>query len=129
VSHENVELVQQGIDAWNRRDVESLAALAGPGTEVVRVLEAEPLRGPDAIRRWAADSFEAWTVARCSDVDLRDLGDDVCVLGSVHVRGRMSGAVFDSPVGAIASFTEGQFTRLRLFASHDQALKAVGLEE
>jgi hypothetical protein len=50
---------------------ESLAALASPDAEVIRALEAEPLRGPQAIRRWAADSFEAFTATRCSDIDVR----------------------------------------------------------
>ncbi|QGN59225.1 ester cyclase [Nostocoides sp. HKS02] len=47
-------------EAWNRRDFDTLASLAGPDTEIVLVGSGETLRGPEGARKYGtmwADAF------------------------------------------------------------------------
>ena len=86
MSQENVELVYQGFDAWNRRDLD--AALAGSHPDV----EATPVRGPAAttyrghegIRQFWSDIFGTFPDFSTEVVEARDLGD--FVVGSSHSR-------------------------------------------
>jgi ketosteroid isomerase-like protein len=129
MSQDNVEIVRRGIEAWNRRDVDGFVALVGPDTEVVPVIEAGPLRGPDAIRGWLRENFETMAEFRTEVGEVRDLDDKVVVLGSVHTRGHASGVELDSPIGFVASFQAGRVIRLEVFVDPAKALEAAGLSE
>jgi ketosteroid isomerase-like protein len=125
----NIEIVRRGIDAFNRRDVEDMVGLAGPDTEVIRVLESEPVRGPSAFRRWLADNFETTSEQRVELQDIRLVGDDVVLLCWLSLTGRASGVALEGPVGIVVAFRDGAVRSLRLFGGHSEALNAVGLEE
>ena len=60
MSQENVELLYEANDAFNRRDLDAVLALADSEVEFFpRILELEgggPYRGHDGIRRW----WESW---------------------------------------------------------------------
>jgi ketosteroid isomerase-like protein len=126
---QNIEIVRRGIDAFNRRDVEGMVGLAGPNTEIIRVLESEPVRGPRAFRRWLADNFETMSEQRVELQDIRSVGDEVVLLCWVYFKGRASGVALDGPVGMVVAFAEGAVRSLRLFGGHRDALDAVGLAE
>jgi ketosteroid isomerase-like protein len=126
---QTVEIVRRGIDAFNRRDVEGMVGLAGPDTEVIRVLESESVRGPGAFRRWLADNFETMSEQRVELQDIRPVGDQVVLLCWMSLTGRASGVALEGPVGMIVAFEDGAVRSLRLFGGHSEALNAVGLEE
>src|SRR5581483_2932112 len=125
MSEENLEIVRRGIEAWNARDVEAFVDLVGPDTEVVPVIAA-PVHGLDAIRGWLRENFEMMDEFHADAGELRDLGDDVLVLGTVHARGQASGVEVDSPFGVVASFRAGRMARLEVFVDHGKALEAAG---
>jgi ketosteroid isomerase-like protein len=85
VSEENVGLVAEGIDAYNRGDLDGLLNTYAPDVECVtdaRALTA-PMRGRDAVRAWLEDlaaSFEEGTV-RWTTLELFEVDDGRVVHG------------------------------------------------
>ena len=62
--------------------------------------------------------------------ELRDLGDDrVVLLGGFRWRGPSSRIGVESPSGYVVTVRDGKIVRAEDYLSHEEALKAVGLEE
>jgi SnoaL-like domain len=130
VSHENVEIVRKGNDAFRRGDWDALAAN----------LDAHVLLRTDA--RWpeqyiygleAAMAFyrSAWESIG-PDVrieEIVDLGDRVLVRLCWIVSGQHSGAEGELRWTEIVTYREGHTILNEFFFEHAHALKAVGLEE
>ena len=133
MSEENVELFYEANDAFNRRDLDALLALADPDIEwFPRIAELEggrPYRGHDGVRHW----WESW-LAVAPDFsgeveEVRDLGD--VTVGRVHLRGHggASGAILEQTVWQFTEWREKKCVRYRTFASEAEALEAAGLSE
>ena len=61
--------------------------------------------------------------------DIRDLGDQVLVLGTLRLNGRESGVQVENPLAIVARVREGLITYLKDYADRDQPLEAAGLSE
>ena len=131
MSQENVELVYQGFDAWNRRDLD--AALAGSHPDV----EATPVRGPAAttyrghegIRQFWSDIFGTFPDFSTEVVEARDLGD--FVVGIVRIRGQGTGSEVSSEqtVWYASEWRDGKLLWYCAYESETDALEATGLRE
>jgi ketosteroid isomerase-like protein len=131
MSRENVELMRQGIDAFNRRDFDAVLRAMDPAVELEHRLAALEGRfvGHDGVRRWLEDlvgAFDAWSIA-CPDI--RDLGDHVLALGQFVATGKESGAEATLPFTVLARVERGRVTRFTDFGDRDRALEAAGLSE
>jgi hypothetical protein len=74
---ENVELGYRGIDAFNRRDLDALLALADDdieGTPALASIEGH-YHGHAGIRRWWESLFSGLPDFTSEVVEVRDLGD------------------------------------------------------
>ena len=86
MSRENVELVRQGIEAWNRGDLDAFLELAHPNSEwvpaVAQLVEGEDAvyRGTSGLRRFWEDWHGGIFDFQFREADIRDLGDTVLVL-------------------------------------------------
>jgi ketosteroid isomerase-like protein len=128
------ELVRQGVDTYNRRDVDAAVLLWDPECEWLPFLTAGVegeggYRGHDGIRRWFQDTDEMFSEIEWRVDDVRDLGDDrVLMLGNIRARGRASGAEVSSAIGQLFELREGRLLRGRAYQSHEQALSAAEVE-
>ena len=77
MSQENVELVYQAYDAFNRRDMCAYLALADADVEVGSRLAAMEggYHGHEGIRRWWQNMLDASPDRTIEIVEVRDLGD------------------------------------------------------
>jgi ketosteroid isomerase-like protein len=129
----NVELARQGLDAFNRGDVDSFAALATPDFEwfpaLVMIVEGGSYRGREGIEAYFEDIRNTWEELRVVGAEFRDLGDGVLLLGQAQGRGRGSSAPVDAPIGMVADFRGGKVSRVRAYLDHGEALRAAGLSE
>ena len=89
MSQENVEIVRRALDAWNRRDLDTLIAAADPGIEYVNA----PTAVEPGTRRGVAEVSAVWR-AQWETLDGRvevdrffDHGDEIIALG------RLSGGI------------------------------------
>ena len=135
MSQENVEVARQIATAWQRDDLDTFLSLLDPTIEwhtlperLVEGIESF-YQGYEGIRRF-------WHTYR-SDFDLdiemqgvREVGDDrVVVLLGARLRGATSGIETETPVGLVMTVRDGKVIRSFDYPTHQEALKAVGLEE
>jgi len=135
MSQENVELVEALIDAFNRRDLKTLADLSHEDFEFVSVLagvdaDGATFRGSSAWASYIAAMDETWTEWRAVDFRIFDAGDDrlACLFRLVG-EGRLSGVPVDRAVGITYDVRDGQFWRVRSYPNPSDALEAAGLSE
>ena len=131
MSQENVELAQQGFDAFNRRDIDAALALYDSEVEITPIMgpASTTYRGHEGVRRFWKDIFSTFPDFNTDLLEARDLGD--FVLGTVRIRG--VGAGSDVPaeqaVWYASEWRDGKLLWYCAYESESEALAAVGLRE
>ncbi len=133
MSQENVQLVREGYEAWNRGDLqwqldhispdyEFQTAQLFPDTEAV-------YRGAEGLRRFWQTFREPWETLLIEVVRIEPIGDDrVLALFQFHGRGR-DGIEVTLEYANLLTLENGLATRNIAFADWQQALEAAGLQE
>jgi ketosteroid isomerase-like protein len=134
MSPDKVELVKRAIDAYNRRDIDTLfAELATPDFEwfpaLTRAFEGGGYRGREGVEMFDADTRENWEELQTLVEEIRDLGDRVLVLGRLQGRGKGSGAPVDAQMAGIYEVRGGRISRVRVYLDRAEGLRAAGLSE
>jgi hypothetical protein len=130
VSGENVEVVRQGNAAVRRRDWDTVAANLDPHV-IVRTDARWPeqrIYGREAVIAWYRDLCEQGG----SDVSIEetmDLGDRVLTRLRWSFQGQLSGIESEQLISAIATFRDRRIILEEFFLEHQEALKALGLEQ
>jgi len=131
VSQRTLQIVETGLQAFNRRDLESFAELA---TEDFVWLPALPgaveggsYRGRSGISRYFSESQNTWEQLTVLAEDLRDLDDSVLMLGRALGRGLGSGVEVETPLAFIAEFRGEKISKVSTYLNHADALTAAGL--
>ena len=131
MSQENVDLLVQGIEAFNRHDIPGSLRLMDP--EIVwehRLADLQgKLVGPEAVTGWFTDLYEHFQVVEIDCPDVRDLGDRVLGLGTIRATGKGSGVETELTFATVAGYMNGGLTHYTDFGDRDQALEAAGLSE
>ncbi|MHB8233833.1 MAG: nuclear transport factor 2-like protein [Solirubrobacteraceae bacterium] len=89
--------------------------------ENVRLVE----RAIALINEWT----EAWAEHTIAALDFLDAGDSVLVRTREDGRGRTSGITMRTPSTFVFRLINSRISRIQIFGSHAEALKAVALEE
>ena len=134
MSQENVEVVRQLVQAFNRRDLAAMTHWFAPEVEWEpggpAAVERALYRGRDEVSRGFASTWETWEVFQVEESEVRDLGDSVVWLGSAHMRGGDANHLeFDQPFAINFLLRGGKVARFRGFLSWQEALEAAGLSE
>ena len=126
MSQENVEIVRRANEAWNRNDFDAWIQYFDPEVQWSALLEE--FGGHAGIRQaWQSFKVDLQLEARYDDI--RDLGDSVLVLGELIGTGRITGLSLSNEIAQLATFRDGRILCYRDFASHAEALEAVGLSQ
>jgi ketosteroid isomerase-like protein len=132
MSQENVEVVRNGIAAWNRRDAQLWLTYAAPEIEWVpagpAAVEQDIYNGYDEVAGGLAAVWDTWEVFEFGESEVRDLGDSVLWLGHVNMRGGTSRVELDQEFALHSLLGEGKFIRVQAFLSWREAIEAAGLE-
>jgi ketosteroid isomerase-like protein len=128
MSQENVETLQRGYDAFNRRDID--AALEGlhPEVEWPNMLEGTVIRGHQAIRDYWTKQFQL-TASRVDPEEFIEMGDRWVVLVHQVVRDSHGTLLADHRVAHVYAFRDEKVARMDVYENKDEALKAAGLSE
>jgi ketosteroid isomerase-like protein len=133
MSNENVEIVRNGIAAWNRRDAELWLTYAAPEIEWVpagpAAVESAVYNGYDEVSRGLAAVWDTWEVFEFGESEVRDLGDSVLWLGHVKMRGGTSHVELDREFALHSRLSDGKLIRVQAFLSWREAMQALGLSE
>ena len=129
MSSENVEVVKQSLDAYNRRDFDAMRAVSDPDVEVdwsaSRGLEADVYRGMDEVLRFYRNFFEAFEKSEIEAFDFIESGDSVVVPNIARMRGR-DGIEITARSAFVFEIRAGRVTRIRLYQDTQEALEATG---
>jgi ketosteroid isomerase-like protein len=130
VSAETVELVRRSFEALARGDLETFFAAHAP--EIVWTTGAdEPdpqtYRGAEGMRRFTADSAEAWANRFDDAVNFGepiDLGDWVVVPWTAMLEGRASGVAVEVHETYAVRVADGRIVRVEEYRTTEEALEA-----
>ena len=135
MSEENVEVVRELNEAFNRRDLDAFVALLSPDVvwEVNPELPGlrEVYRGRAEVRDLVRELLEVGDSS--SQVQLEEITDlsDGRVLANTLLtgRGKSSGVPVELHYWQVLWVAQGKIARRQVFLDRDEALEAAGLEE
>jgi ketosteroid isomerase-like protein len=131
MSQENVELMREVFDAFNRRDLDGVLALMDDGVEAnSRLAPMEGgYRGHEGIRRWWENLLDVFPDFTIEVVEMRDLRK--VTIGVLRNRGHGGGS--DTPIEEmlwlVASWRRGRCASWSACQTEAEALEAAGLSE
>jgi ketosteroid isomerase-like protein len=128
VSQEDLELLRQVIERWNRGERDDMSAFH-PDVEwlPLRASTEGAYRGHAGIHRFVADTEREFETFELRVEALRVVGERVLAWGTIHFRARQSGVAMDQPVGGVVEFRDDKILRWEDFGSKEQALSELGL--
>ena len=131
MSEENVDRMREAIEAMNRGDTESVVRGLHPEVRFEHRLAALPgsFVGAGAVRGWLTDLLDHFAPAHIHCTEIRDLGDRVLALGTIHATGRESGVETELPLAIVAEYRDGLVIDYIDYGDRGEALEAAGLEE
>jgi ketosteroid isomerase-like protein len=133
MSQQNVEVVRELVEAFNRRDLVAMTQWFAPEVEWEpggpAAVERARYRGRDEVASAFAATWETWEVFHVEESEVRDQDDSVLWLGSARMRGATSGVDFDQAFAVHFRVREGKVLRFQGFLTWQNALQAAGLRE
>jgi len=131
MSQENMDLLRQVIDAFNRRDLDALLALMDPGVEFTpyeRAVEGlGPYLGHEGVRSWWEDAFDPFPDLSAELYDLRAVEDITYARGRLRGTGAGSGASFERTLWLAVKWRDKKEVWWHAFESEADALGAVNV--
>jgi ketosteroid isomerase-like protein len=131
VSRENVELLRQAFEAYNREGPEAIMPFIHPDfeTAVPGELSVEPdtYRGREGLRRYFQSFYDVMDEVRFEPEELIDTGDRVVVCVRLSTRARSTGLTAEQRVTQVWTLRDGLAVRADAFLTREEALQAVGL--
>jgi ketosteroid isomerase-like protein len=132
MSEENVEALQRGIAAWNRRDLTMWTASFSSDAEIDWSRARGPLkgiyRGHGGLENFWDGFWSTFEDVQLETHGFTQAGSEVVVSNTAHMRGR-EGIEVVARSTFVFTVENGQITRLRLFQERAEALEAAGLSE
>jgi ketosteroid isomerase-like protein len=133
MSQENVQLLHDAFDAFNRRDLDEFLALGDPDLEFISywmyVEGGGPYRGQDGVRDWWESLLEVYPDFAAEIEEVRDLGYRTIARVRVHAHGVRSDMPMGTTMWHVAEYRHGKTIGWCFFNSEAEALEAAGLSE
>jgi ketosteroid isomerase-like protein len=131
----NVEVVKQALAAWNdswsREDFDLPPGLLHADVVIdtsANVFNPDLYHGVEGAERLLRGAAEVWESFRMEPVDWAQAGDQVVVLLRTSGRGRESGLEVVDHVTQLWTVRDGLVTAVKVFTSHEDALREAGIE-
>ena len=128
-SDDHLETVRNLFDRWQEGLDEVPTDLIAPDAEMSSPLTSvrgRTYRGYDDMRQWLDDvreQFESWEY---EFDEVREEGEAVLAVGTVHLQGRGSGIALDQEAGWVLRFApDGRINRMQVFFDRAEAQAAV----
>jgi ketosteroid isomerase-like protein len=132
VSERDVEIVRQGLEAYNALDWDRLPEMLDPEFDLIAIrslLDGSPYHGHAGFRRFMRDMADEWTEWRLEPEEFRDLGDGrVLVLARFEARARASGVQVSAPAAWLFELRGNLLRSVRAFTDRAASLEYLGLE-
>ncbi len=127
MSQENVEIVRQVYEAFNRGDWDAVYRDLHPDfqlTTPARGLDAGIFRGREEGQGFWEDFFRPYEAVTTEPVEFFDRGDQLVVFLKTRLRPKDSSAEIEVGTGHLWTIRDGTAVSLRLFPEPEKALEA-----
>ncbi len=132
MSRENIAIVRNAIDAWNREDWDVAFEAAAPGFELDMSRAEGPVNGVfdlEQARTILVEFAQSWESIRIEPGEFIEAGEHLVVVPqTMHVRGR-EGIEAASRVANVWTICDGAVEQISMYQERKDALEAVGLSE
>jgi ketosteroid isomerase-like protein len=133
MTRENIEVVRQAYERFNRRDIEGVLALGTDDFEL-RLPASYPegaasFRGRDGLQRWVAMVQDTWSEWRFDVEQLIEANEQVVALVRIVAQGGSSGVPVDREVAHVWSVRDGKPSTVSVYLDRAEAREAVRLRE
>jgi ketosteroid isomerase-like protein len=128
MSQENLQIVRDGYDAFNRRDVEAILATLHPSIEWWPAADepiTDPYRGHDGYRALIAEAREGVPDLQAEIEEMLAVADQVVTCVRFWGRGRDSGAPVEIRETHVGRLRDGKLIEVREYRDKAEALEAV----
>ena len=128
---------RNGMEAFNRRDVEAAVGAGSPDFEYIPPREwveagfFEPCyRGPAGFGKYMRTWFDVVGAdLRLEPVELIDAGERIAMLAEFAGTGQASGAPLTGRIATVSVLKDGKAIRVQAYLDYGEALATVGLQE
>jgi ketosteroid isomerase-like protein len=132
MSPTRADLVRRGLEATQRTGALVLGDVAEDFVWDMSTFAGWPeqpeYRGVDGAERFMRDWLDTWEEWRLDVEDVVDAGEDVVALLRQRATAKGSGARVEMALAAVWTFRGDLAIRMRMYASHEEALAAAGVE-
>jgi ketosteroid isomerase-like protein len=122
---ESLRIVDELIDAWNRRDLDAVLVHMHPECETRGAEVTEPVRGHAGLAAAFRDWFEAFDEFTIEQEDRVEQGDRVLVTMRQRARGRGSGLEVEERFYQLFTLRDGKVFRFEEFSDEADARRAL----
>lgn len=126
MSRENIDLIRQGLDAFNRGDFTAVLELVAEDVEVQEesafVPEPERHTGRSYMRLWFDGLIRHWEEFRVEPQEFIDDGATVVAVSRVRGIGRKSGAKVEGRFAYLFEIRDGRVVRMHFYRERADAL-------
>jgi ketosteroid isomerase-like protein len=132
MSQENVEIVRRVYEEWGKGNFRAGESLWDPRVVFIptpELPESGDYQGPKGIIEFMTGFLESWTEYTIAGEKFTEVGDSVVVETRQHGVGRGSGIAGGGRQTHVWTFRGRAVIRFEAFATHAEALEAVGLRE
>ena len=118
-------VIRRALEALGREDTDAFVALVHPEVEIETARGVG--RGRDGAIKWASKRYDH-LIRRWEVDEIRELGDELLMVGRVQYVWRESGELGDEDAAAIGfELDDGLIRALRLYESLDDAQERAGV--
>ena len=132
MSQENVEIVRDYYEAWNRGGLEGALPFWKGDFEwhdAPEMPDGGVYKGIDSVLAHFADLGDVMGRMQVEVLQLEPAGAEVVATLQVHIDGVLSGLPIEGPIFEVVSLDGGKVACIRLFLTAAGALEAAGLSE
>jgi uncharacterized protein len=126
MSKESFRIVEELIDAWNRRDLQAALELTHPQCEVRPIETTETLYGHAGVAAAFRDWFEAFEEFTIEAEDFVADGDRILVTMRQRARGKGSGLEVEERFYQLFTIRDGKVLRFEEYSDEADVVKALG---
>jgi uncharacterized protein len=132
MSEENVNILREGYEAFNRGDIDAVTSIMDPNIEwqepdVEGLPSGGTHHGPDAVVNDVfGPAVELWEDFGAVAEEFLDAGERVVVLGRFQGRGKESGRTLDAPFAHVWTLRDGKLVHHRNYTDTANHLKSLG---
>jgi ketosteroid isomerase-like protein len=128
MASQTLDLMREGIEAFNRRDLEGMLATMDPEIELVPLrgaIEGVAYRGHDGVRDYMNDMAGDWQDSQIEIMEMRELGEGRVLVEALMRAHTLGSGVEVAAKGAwLCDVSGDKVKRIRFYRDPESALEA-----